>query len=107
MRTNKSIFILLALTILSSASFSQSPSSYWNLDKITDRTCLDQIAGIADTIEGNTFEAKGVLGQGIRLDGFTSRIKSNGKNIEFNKYNDGSIEFSTAKGTAYVLQIIK
>jgi alpha-L-fucosidase 2 len=34
-------------------------------------------------------------------------VKSNGKNIEFKKHDDDSIEFSTAKGTTYVLQIIK
>jgi alpha-L-fucosidase 2 len=47
-------------------------------------------------------------GQSCRINpGVNVVVKSNGKNIEFKKHDDGSIEFSTAKGTTYALQIIK
>jgi len=47
-------------------------------------------------------------GQKCRIrPGVSAVNKSNGKDIEFKKLDDGSIEFSTAKGTTYALQIVK
>ncbi len=43
-------------------------------------TILEKISGSADTVEGYTFKAAGVKDNGLRLDGFTSRIISKGSN---------------------------
>jgi alpha-L-fucosidase 2 len=44
-------------------------------------------------------------GQSCRINpGVNVVVKSKGKNIEFKKHDDGSIEFSTAKGTHFSLR---
>jgi hypothetical protein len=46
----------------------------WDFQNITNRTCVEPSTGVADTIEGNFEAAPGVVGKGLRLDGFTTRI---------------------------------
>jgi len=53
----------------------------WNFENIKNRKSIDQLSNIADTIEGNFEEAAGVSGKGIRLDGFTTRIIRDGRNL--------------------------
>ncbi|MCP4453398.1 MAG: LamG domain-containing protein, partial [Planctomycetes bacterium] len=53
----------------------QSPIMHWDFEKNGDKTTVERISGIADTLEGNFEEAEGVKGTGIRLDGFTTCIR--------------------------------
>jgi len=53
----------------------------WDFENITNRTCVEPSTGVADTIEGNFEAAPGVVGKGLRLDGFTTRIVREGKNL--------------------------
>ena len=46
----------------------------WDFETITNRTCIEPATGVADTIEGNFEAAPGVVGKGLRLDGFTTRV---------------------------------
>ena len=46
----------------------------WDFETITNRTCIEPVTGVADAIEGNFEAAPGVVGKGLRLDGFTTRI---------------------------------
>lgn len=58
----------------------QAPQAHWNFNKLTDGTSVEVLSGIADTLEGNIHVADGVVGNGIRLDGFTSCLKTKGNN---------------------------
>jgi hypothetical protein len=51
-----------------------NPLMHWGFELVENRNLMDQSSGIADTIEGNFQTAPGVSGQGLRLDGFTTRI---------------------------------
>ena len=53
----------------------QNPIMYWDFEKNEDKTTIERISGIADTLEGNFEEAKGIKGTGIRLDGYTTCIR--------------------------------
>ena len=59
---------------LSALSFAQEadPIMYWDFNNIDQRTTVELISGIADTLEGNFDVAEGVKGNGLRLDGFTA-----------------------------------
>ena len=45
---------------------------YWDFNNTDQRTTVEQISGIADTLEGNCGIAAGIKGNGLRLDGFTA-----------------------------------
>ncbi len=80
MKTTKT-FYLAALLILTSFSIkAQNPVSHWDFGKLNNGTILEKISGIADTVEGYSYEAKGVIGSGLRFDGFTSCVKTMGNN---------------------------
>jgi hypothetical protein len=46
----------------------------WDFENITNRTCIEPSTRITDEIEGNFEAAPGVIGKGLRLDGFTTRL---------------------------------
>ncbi len=52
----------------------QEPIMEWNFDKIENRHTMEPGTNIQDTIEGNFEISQGVVGNGLRLDGFTTRI---------------------------------
>lgn len=59
----------------------QNPVMYWDFEKIENRTTIEVISRIADTLEGNFEEASGIHGMGLRLDGFTTRLRKSPENI--------------------------
>jgi hypothetical protein len=73
------LFLLFAMTSVVRA---QTPVMQWNFENIRNRNCIDNLTGITDTIEGNFEEAQGVSGKGLRLDGFTTRIIRENRNIK-------------------------
>lgn len=80
-------FPLLAtfcLVLLQFQLLAQSPApiTSWNFSAINNRTTIDAQRGIADTLEGNFSIAPGIHGQGLRLDGFTSRLVRQAKDFQ-------------------------
>ena len=80
----KSLLIInLALVLFSCfvTVQAQNPVMYWDFEKNENRTTIEVISGIADTLEGNFEKAKGINGTGIRLDGYTTCIRKSPENI--------------------------
>ena len=73
--------ILLLIFAIPSLAMGQKPTMQWNFENIKNRNTIEVATNIADTIEGNFEAATGVIGKGLRLDGFTTRIIRNGKDI--------------------------
>lgn len=72
------LLIVSSLWILNPV-LGQKESAFWNFESTVNKSTLDKISGSTDTIEGNTYVAQGVKGDGLRFDGFTSCIKTTGK----------------------------
>ncbi len=79
-----SIFITMVLVIpaVQHSARAQSPVMKWDFETIRNRAAIEQSSKIADTIEGNFEWVAGVVGKGVRLDGFTTRIIRNGKDLK-------------------------
>ena len=77
-------FITLLLNTLAvhQATLAQTPVMTWDFENIKNRGAVEESTNIADTIEGNFEWVQGVTGKGLRLDGFTTRIIRNGKDIK-------------------------
>lgn len=74
--------VFLLITILQvHTSKSQNLLMSWEFEEITNRTALENISGIYDTLEGNFNVAPGIKGNGLKLDGFTARLKHLDKNM--------------------------
>jgi len=74
--------LLLLFTIshgINTSGQKADPLYHWDLEKITERTVTEQIAATSDTIEGNFTPVRGVRGNAIRLDGYTTVIRNKGK----------------------------
>ena len=78
-----SFIAAFALTImtLQQLAMAQSPVMKWDFEEVINRNVIDQTKNISDTLEGNFELAPGVKGNGLRLDGFTTRIVRNAKDI--------------------------
>jgi len=77
------LFLLLSLCSIN-CSFGQekSPSYYWDLEDISGSKVRELIKTTTDTIEGKYKIVKGVSGNAIRLDGYTTVICNKGKKDE-------------------------
>ena len=51
--------------------------AWWKFDDIRDGSVLDQEAGISDAISGNYKMVKGISGEALKLDGFTTQVTRN------------------------------
>ena len=77
------IIALLFFTLAAPhAVVAQTPVMTWDFETIRNRTAIEESTKIADTIEGNFESAEGVTGKGLRLDGFTTRVIRNGKEVK-------------------------
>lgn len=73
--------IISAGIILMSANIqAQTAKAHWDFNNLSNGKSVELISETADTLEGNYREAAGVMGNGIRLDGFTSCLKTQGIN---------------------------
>ena len=66
--------LLLIFIVIPIIAISQKPVMRWDFENIKNRNSIEELTSIADTIEGNFEEAAGVVGKGLRLDGFTTLI---------------------------------
>jgi hypothetical protein len=80
MKSFRLISIIAIISFYTLAVNAQDPAASWDFSGINNRTTTELIASVGDTVEGYTYEAPGVKGNGIRFDGFTSCIKTNGRN---------------------------
>ncbi|MCD6346803.1 MAG: LamG domain-containing protein [Bacteroidales bacterium] len=78
MRNIKRIVIVAFIMMWTLSLSAQSPKAYWDFNELNNRLSVERLSGEADTLEGNFHIADGVVGKGIRLDGFTSCIKTKG-----------------------------
>ncbi|TFG50367.1 MAG: LamG domain-containing protein, partial [Candidatus Brocadiia bacterium] len=73
----RGVFICL-LTILAVVSRSQAKNtnliSYWNFDRVQDKKAMDSVSGKQDAISGHHRLVRGVKGQAIVMDGYTTCI---------------------------------
>ncbi|MCD6333242.1 MAG: LamG domain-containing protein [Bacteroidales bacterium] len=68
------VVLVYVLSLCSTCSFAQVPVMLWNFEKVDHRNVVDKVHNITDTIEGNFSMTEGMSGQGLRFDGFTTRI---------------------------------
>jgi hypothetical protein len=68
-------FFISVLPVFSARLWAQNPALYWDFENIENRTTIEVVSGIGDTLEGCFTEAEGVRGNGIRLDGFTTCLR--------------------------------
>ena len=69
--------ILIAFTLAPGKFYAQEPILSWNFNEVNNRTTIEQQSSIADTLEGNINTSPGIIGNGLRLDGFTTRLIHN------------------------------
>jgi len=64
------------MTFYSYQSYSQEikPVAWWNFEMAENGKTKEIIGNIEDVIEGNFKQNKGLVGYGIKLDGFSTRI---------------------------------
>ncbi|MFO7616939.1 MAG: LamG domain-containing protein [Bacteroidales bacterium] len=68
------IAILICLLLFQPPAKAQTPVMGWGFEYVIDRYIIDNVSNTKDTIEGNFRLADGVSGNGMRFDGFTTRI---------------------------------
>ena len=64
------------------AAMAQTPVMTWDFETVKDGSVIEETTRIADTIEGHFEWVKGVSGKGLRLDGFTTRVIRQGKDMK-------------------------
>lgn len=77
MKRKTEMFLVMLLIVGVLRLFAQSPKVYWDFEKIQKGKVLEVINGKWDLLEGNYTEATGMVGKGLRLDGFTACLKGN------------------------------
>jgi hypothetical protein len=75
------ILLFSSVIVLFYSSNAQNILLSWDFEEITNRTTLEKVSGIADTLEGNFKMAEGIKGNGLRLDGFTTNLKHTDRNM--------------------------
>ncbi len=80
MDTLKKAVLICLLSFLSLAGRSQAndinPLAYWSFDSIQDERVFESVSGTQDPVSGFHRLVKGVKGQAIVLDGYTTCISS-------------------------------
>jgi hypothetical protein len=78
--------ILLFLIVLEFGNFAYgqefTPKLAWDFSRIENRSAIELKSGIVDTLEGYFKSAPGIHGNGLRLDGFTTRLIHSGRNLQ-------------------------
>jgi len=74
---------MLALLVVLSYSQAKdtSPVAYWNFDRVQDKKVLDSVGGQQDVVSGFHRQVRGVKGQAIVMDGYTTCIARPAKQV--------------------------
>jgi len=67
-------FLFVLLVYSTAVALQQGPVAWWSFDEQTARVSLDSAAKLADEIHGNYSYVKGVSGNCLKFDGYTTRI---------------------------------
>ena len=79
---NVVVIVILAILFIKHKTMAQTPVMSWDFETLTNGNFIETFSNITDTIEGNFELAEGVIGKGLRLDGFTTRVVRKGKDIQ-------------------------
>ncbi len=74
-------FLFVVISNFTAKAQDVSPILSWDFSEINNRTTVEQQSGIADTLEGNFITAPGIRDKGLKLDGFTTRLIHNDRNL--------------------------
>jgi len=64
-----SVFFIIPMIAMSQKAFMQ-----WDFENIKNRHAIENSSNVSDTIEGNFEQVTGIVGKGLQLDGFTTRV---------------------------------
>ncbi|HBB92773.1 MAG TPA: hypothetical protein DC042_13935 [Bacteroidales bacterium] len=83
MRNNLKTFctLLVIISAVPVLAVAQSLVTTWDFEMIKNRNTVETSTKIRDTIEGNFEWVEGVNGKGLRLDGFTTRVIRQAKDV--------------------------
>jgi hypothetical protein len=79
---NLIIIVLLTTFAVPQLIQAQTPVMIWDFETVSNRSAIEGSTKISDTIEGNFEWVEGVAGKGLRLDGFTTRVIRQAKNLK-------------------------
>ncbi len=82
MKRSSIYLMVMLLTGVSANLTAQEPIMHWDFETLEKSASVEVVSGIADRLEGNFEVAAGVRGKGIRLDGFTSLLRREAKNVK-------------------------
>jgi len=75
------VLLLIGIALTAGISIqAQQQVAHWSFEENKQGSTLELISKVQDTVEGNYQVAKGAIGSGIRLDGFTTCLKTTGPN---------------------------
>lgn len=69
---NSAVFLPLLFSV--AAAWAQTPVMTWDFENVNNGKAIEGATKIEDVIEGRFEKAPGMCGNGLRLDGFTTRI---------------------------------
>jgi hypothetical protein len=77
MKKNLAVIILAVCAVKAAA---QEPQAHWTFETLDGSKTPEVVSRTMDTLEGYVEKAPGVLGGGLRLDGFTTCLRASGPN---------------------------
>ena len=80
--TNSLMICLWTALAGQTAALAQTPVMTWDFETVKNGSVIEENTHITDTVEGYFEWAEGVSGKGLRLDGFTTRVVRNGKDLK-------------------------
>ncbi|WP_372932390.1 LamG domain-containing protein, partial [Mariniphaga sediminis] len=80
-KCKSSVLAFLLVILFNYSSVAQEPILSWDFNEVKNRTTLEQKSGIADSLEGNFKLVQGIIGKGLKLDGFTACLRHNDNNL--------------------------
>ncbi len=69
-----SLIILSFLIGIFTCKGQDNPLGWWTFDSNDEKTVIDKVSGVSDTINGNFWFSDGVSGKCLKLDGYTTHI---------------------------------
>ncbi len=67
-------YLFIILIVFNALADEKNPVAWWTFDEASGSRAIDSATGIADSVEGHFRHAQGVRGNGLKCDGYTTRI---------------------------------
>ena len=74
----KKTLAIIALILFAATAAAQEAKVRWSFDALADGRTRESVSGKMDALEGYAERGPGVLGDGLRLDGFTACLRAAG-----------------------------